>query len=1015
MHNLGLEARRVVNLVAPESLRPLPSEYSRLSAALMPHVVGNMKNLAAAQENAERQDLTRLNRATGWDARLIAFAANAAILSNDPAVGLSQEVLYGLLRTGLPTDKFQLAQVDNETIAQALSKVVAANIIDLTAQQMTAAKAQFTTFARETRMVTPTLGSHATYKDVLQASGLSSDAQAKFADVYVEHRGDNGALWEKARAAGIADNDIQRLQLQGKLAYLTQNNVELMVRLQQGLGITDVGQLVDRDFHRAETWTAEIKALAGSDEQKLQRLVPPIYGGEKVQDRLTLYAEDLARKIRLSYPTPVVARLIELDSQDNMKFGSGRTDVASVLKKAVTHGFTLSQSQIDAFLDDHPDILTGLSAERANAATQGLKALKRVYQMTPSDEAMLVLLNLGLTSASQITAMTRDTFLQRYAARFPMREQAELVYDKATQVDAVIQNMFTVIRRADSEPQVRSLARSLDSRALAQSEIIKRFPVMESLFGSLDYCECEHCRSVLSPAAYLVDLLQFINKDDVAWKEILTHWKTTHSNAAYPFANQSDANIFYTDWKNKHNNASYPFKNPAEWNDFLKDWKNEHPGQADPDPEMRLRPYDVLIQRRPDLPHIALTCENTNTALPYIDVVNEILEYYVANGQLTDAAARDTDDASSAALLAEPQNVIREAYDKLATVRYPLTLPFDLWLATVRRFCQYFETPLWRVLDVLRPSDELINDPKSYDRMAVFIESLGLSPAEYAIFTDPDPLKSWHTLYGYNSAAEATTITTDPTTKQRIDLNSAKALSRRLGVTYKELVELVQTDFVSPQSSLRLLAEDGELTSDFDKVTLVYADGRAADGMVFLRINLFVRLWRALGWTMGELDRALQTFMPKNTPFDQTHLSSVPLRTVLLYLAHLNTLSEQVQVGKQARLKLLTLWSSEPPTSLFAKALGISVAELAALQELSGLNPFMPLSVDVVRTQADDHFLTHTLRFVEVVEQIKQSGLSIVDLDYLLRHHFDPVGKYRLQPETTLTLLKTVSQGIRSL
>lgn len=35
---------------------------------------------------------------------------------------------------------------------------------------------------------------------------------------------------------------------------------------------------------------------------------------------------------------------------------------------------------------------------------------------------------------------------------------------------------------------------------------------------------------------------------------------------------------------------------------------------------------DVLFARRPDISHIELTCENTNTTLPYIDLVNEILE-----------------------------------------------------------------------------------------------------------------------------------------------------------------------------------------------------------------------------------------------------------------------------------------------------------------------------------------------------------------------------------------------------
>ena len=36
-------------------------------------------------------------------------------------------------------------------------------------------------------------------------------------------------------------------------------------------------------------------------------------------------------------------------------------------------------------------------------------------------------------------------------------------------------------------------------------------------------------------------------------------------------------------------------------------------------------PLTVLLERRPDLQHLPLTCENTNTPLPYIDVVNETL------------------------------------------------------------------------------------------------------------------------------------------------------------------------------------------------------------------------------------------------------------------------------------------------------------------------------------------------------------------------------------------------------
>jgi len=44
---------------------------------------------------------------------------------------------------------------------------------------------------------------------------------------------------------------------------------------------------------------------------------------------------------------------------------------------------------------------------------------------------------------------------------------------------------------------------------------------------------------------------------------------------------------------------------------------------------------------------IKLTCENTETAMPYVDLVLEVLEYYVAHNNMLDKdAAHDTSDTT---------------------------------------------------------------------------------------------------------------------------------------------------------------------------------------------------------------------------------------------------------------------------------------------------------------------------------------------------------------------------------
>src|SRR5207253_8802767 len=141
----------------------------------------------------------------------------------------------------------------------------------------------------------------------------------------------------------------------------------------------------------------------------------------------------------------------------------------------------------------------------------------------------------------------------------------------------------------------------------------------ESMFGSMDFCACDHCRSILSPAAYLVDLLLFLDQ---------------------------------------------------------------------PSPPAGNNPQSVLLERRPDIQFLPLTCENTNTALPYIDVVNETLEYFVANTaqvlSLKDYFGHDTEGAASADLLASPQYVMDSAYTTLLGERFPAPLPFHRSLESLR-------------------------------------------------------------------------------------------------------------------------------------------------------------------------------------------------------------------------------------------------------------------------------------------------------------------------------------------
>ncbi len=182
--------------------------------------------------------------------------------------------------------------------------------------------------------------------------------------------------------------------------------------------------------------------------------------------------------------------------------------------------------------------------------------------------------------------------------------EAGKVHDKAAQIAATALNLV-----AEYAPAFRGVTPAvLDGEAPAEAALAG-VPNWEALFGSGDYCECEHCRSVYGPAAYLVDVLDFLA------------------------ARQ----------------ANPPATTTAK---------------------------EILFRRRADLGEIELTCENTNTPVPYVDLVNELLENAVS---ATAIPARQRQTTGTAAeLAANPQHVNAGAYAKLKDAVFPWDLPFDL-------------------------------------------------------------------------------------------------------------------------------------------------------------------------------------------------------------------------------------------------------------------------------------------------------------------------------------------------
>lgn len=1117
------DAEEEMNLVVPENLVDADSEFKRMMDSIRPLLKG--RKLGDAKEDEHSQDLTFLFEATGWDSRLIGLAALADQRADETGIGA--EALYGLFRVGLPSGIDQLGRVSEEGISKGLEKANQENII---AVNITEVLKLFTVFSLKTIKEGGTAGGLATVDDFIDKMGLQDAEKKKVSDLFFKQDWEGGEVWEKAKEAGISNDTINKMQVQGKLSFLTLNNAILTEKLQKEISKPEhLSSLAETGYYNAEKWKKLITGMTSNDIT-LEDMIPENFVGNTDEDRLETYAGDMARKIRAAYPTQSLAGMIK---NSDIRLGESHAElkepVFALLQNASaidtkSGPFVPGSVSLPAFIKEHKQaLMKGIPSNQQSKALESLKTLAKLYQLSPTDDAMQVLFDNGFTSALEVAAIPRKDWEMVYAPKFRSEHEAEVVYSKAEETRTMMYNFYTA---TDDLNQVGPKVTNSTPQEMqaVKNDIIKTFPTLETLFGSMDFCECTHCRSVLSPAAYLVDILKFLEPDTKGWERSKELWK-------------------------QKNGAVYP-----------------HP-----------RPYNVLTARRADLPLIPLNCENTNTVMPYIDIVNEIMECYVAGQSLT-TVAFDTGENNSQDLIAEPQNINQQAYKILDGEVFPMNQPFDYSVQLVRKLSEHFGSSFHDLLFAFRKNNDLLpGTGATYALNDVFIESLGFSPREYKLFTEPD-FTNWFKLYGYDDGLIPLTPASAADVG-RVDILSAKTLSRKLGVSYKELAELVKTSFINPslnelvilrslqidaadvfrwkaapgftaftnaektafeasltaastpgfnaqawlnqfwtdnQFSRIILLYETAATDNFDDVKLQFANTNPLTSLEWTKLNLFVRLWRKLGWTMEEVDHALNTFLPTDAGLNATNFGT-QMKTALIYLAHLKTLHQKYPLGKNSLQKWTSLWGriDKGPKSLYSLdfltgvrkkedpvythplgkylsyldtgvfvpftydpalpenkdtgnvglidhlpslqgALGLTASEISAvlslhnidinlapltianvsllngyrvlreatklsvtdliiLQQLSGLQPLKKLKGTPITLLADDHPYSQLIEFLEVAADVAAYGLSIADLDFLARDHFDPVGKYAPDDTAVISFVKKLGQEMKTI
>ncbi|MFV8753051.1 neuraminidase-like domain-containing protein [Nannocystaceae bacterium ST9] len=898
---------------------------------------------------------------------------------------------YAFLRAGLSANLLELLRAGAGAWESALRDAWARQILPLPGDgspsardaEVAAELAAMRELLVDAAVAEPTAGVN--QRLLFDTGGFSEAEQRQFADLWVNRTGDLDDFWTAVGLSSLLGSKVADLKFTVEAAIVAGTHVGTLTALQAA----SVSTMAETAAWSVDDWDDLLVA---------QSVTPPdtITGANPTEKRQK-YARTLANIVEDIHPTLALRHAIDRDA------GVSPTSNTEHLVTFLTNNgeFDVTRSTIGTYLAGATDPWDGIDPGDRAAARRNLEIVQRVHRITPRIgryATSKVLLDNGIVSATQVVASTREEFVARFGVLFSAAdhhpdELAGAVWDNAAKVHAKVIGLASQLAlaktQADFVPVPMPGSEQFDEAPGGLAEL-------SEILGNLDYCACTHCRSVFSPAAYLADLLAFL--------------------AARPATLSSDA-------------------------------------------------LAALHARRPDLRHILLDCANTNTVLPTLDLVNELLEAYVAGDGSLPASSKQT-TWTAAELRLHPEHLDPTVYasGSLTTKVHPWTLPFSLPTVEARTYLAHLGVPrheLMRTLAHAIPS-EAFEDALAGELLGLDAQGFAIVAGTFTGNASTDDREFW----GFGPADDDWVSILIGTHETKGDVGQLLARAR---IDLDELQALLDHDFLDPDGDIQLrwdesckltdawiefedspqalacvqklhrflrLQRASKIPARMLNVLLHDSLGGTLDRSKLLALAEIVRVQGRLGLAWDELatfwadvidarpyadaPRSLydRRFRPKDADHlqdfdpagDGTQLFGESPATAITG-AHLPRILAGLGIADADFQRLVdsSLASSAFTFAnlsallrsvLFARALRLSIGDLARLAGSEGLT-------------GEDPFLSplHTNYFIDYVALIRESGLSVAELDWLLRHE----GDSPLDDAATGRVLADLARGLATI
>ena len=536
------------------------SEWATLVRSIEPFLEGLA--LSDLVENHAHQDITFLAREIGKDGETVMRVAVSARLA--AAFRIPAPAFYAFVRqhvpAGLPSPLLDASQdftlidpliqrigslifaLSADTQKSTLTSAIA---LDLIGQQYTNAVSRWVDQLQALRttdlLSQPYLLGKTTLGQLLEVVALPEAKQQAFAQALAGSTISMRNFWRTLGDGGhgLTAEDASAIERTLSVGAFVKNFVPLTQALVQGFDAGTYTSLADLAKLTMPDWVRLVN----------ENGTPPGIEAAGTASPAEVFAAVIYNRVTRAYPTAALSSRI---AAGTFVPPPQRQPLAQFFQNNAA--LELMKDSIPAYLAAHEDALAGIAAADQQAVIAHARSFQRVLRAAPNVDVAENLLGQGINSAVQIAALGQQQFFVKATEAGLTKREADHVFRVASQRYAQLVSLYLRFNTDTVGISPKAMGQLSDLNELAQ-QAIQRDQSLATLFGSQDYCATDDCTSILSPAAYLCDLLLWLRHRQQVGRTAL----------------------------------------------------------------------DVLDSRRPDIRHLLLDCPNTDSELPYIDLVNELL------------------------------------------------------------------------------------------------------------------------------------------------------------------------------------------------------------------------------------------------------------------------------------------------------------------------------------------------------------------------------------------------------